>query len=369
MKLDGFKLEVYMCEHEFSAPYLMCCSDCEAMTTRELLSFEPGAEEAFLDSWLGYTESLGDPQVLEGICKLYETVAPAHVLEHVGAQEAIFNFLNAVLEPGDHVISMFPNYESSYSVAKKIGCTVSNWELNQTENGWAISIPRLEKLIKPNTKVIMLCTPNNPTGYFFSKEEIHAISEIARRQEIIIFADEVYKGLHFAGEEPPAFVDVYENAVSLNVLSKAFGLAGIRIGWIATKNKKIHEAMAMYKHYTTICSPKPSQFLAVIALKHHEKILDRNRGIVKENLALADTFFEKRKDMFLYNPPMGGSIGFHKLRGDRDINKFSKDQVEKSGVLLLPGYVFDYPGNYFRIGYGRKNFPEVLERFGEKLHK
>jgi len=369
MKLDGFKLEVYFSEYEFSAPYLLCCSDCEAMSVESLLAFEPGSKEAFMNTWLGYTESYGDPEVLKGISKLYKNIGPDDVLEHVGAQEAIFNFQNAVLERGDHVICMFPNYESNYSVAAKIGCELSYWNLHQTEKGWEISIEELSKLIRPNTKVIMLNTPNNPTGYYFSEEEMKAIAELARKHNIIIFSDEVYKGLHFAGGEPPAFADIYENAVSLNVLSKAFGLAGLRIGWIATKNKEIREAMALHKHYTTICSPKPSQFLAAIALKHHEKILERNRNIVVKNLELSDEFFKKHKDKFLYNRPMGGSIGFHKLKINTNIREFSKKLVDEKGVLLLPNYIFDYEDNYFRLGYGRANFSESLEVFAKYIEE
>ena len=163
MKINDFKLESFFNKYEFSASYLLCCSDCESMPIDELLSYEPGAKEKFLNSWLGYSESTGDKELLLEISKTYKHVDEHGVLEFTGAQEAIFNFMNNALNKGEHIVTMFPAYQSTYEICRSIGCEISFWELVQSENGWTIDTDDLAKLIKPNTKVIAICSPNNPT--------------------------------------------------------------------------------------------------------------------------------------------------------------------------------------------------------------
>lgn len=368
MKIDDFKLEIFFGEHEFSAPHLLCCSDCEAMTIGELLAFEPDAKEEFLDSWLGYSEATGYPELLSEVAKTYKTVDESGVLEFVGAQEAIFCFMNIALDKGDHMITMFPAYQSVYEICNSIGCEVSNWNLVQKEEGgWTIDIDTLSTLIQPNTKVIAINTPNNPTGYTLSKEQLCAIAEIAEKHGIIVFCDEVYSGLEVSGEPPTAFVDLYENAVSLNVLSKAYGLAGLRIGWVASRNKSLLDKMLKFKYYTSICSPVPSQKLAVIAVKHREKLFAKNREIIAGNLEHSDRFFDKHKALFTYNRPMAGPIAFHKLNIATPVTEFCDDLIKRKGVLLASDKLFDMKGNYFRMGYGRKSFKAVLDIFDEYL--
>ncbi|RXT04594.1 aminotransferase class I/II-fold pyridoxal phosphate-dependent enzyme [Ammoniphilus sp. CFH 90114] len=367
MKLNDFKLEVYFNKYEFSAPYLLTQSDCESMSIQELLHFEPGVEEKFLNSWLGYTEVQGNPELRAEISKLYTNVKEDGILVHAGAQEAIFNYMNVVLNPGDHVVCQFPVYQSLYEVAPSIGCEVSTWELKQGENGWVLDMEELKRLIRPNTKLIAINTPNNPTGYVLSLDEMKAIVEIAREKNIHVFCDEVYKGLEYDGNRLPWFSDLYENAVSLGVMSKAYGLSGLRIGWIATQNKEIYDKMTRFKHYTSICSSAPSEFLTIVALRHGDKILQRNLEIIKDNLAVADRFFQKYDSLFTNNKPSAGPIAFHRIHIDQPTEGFCEDLIAKKGVLLLPANIYDYPASYIRMGYGRRNFPECLAKFEEYL--
>lgn len=367
MKLNDFKLEVYFNKHEFTAPYLLTQSDCESMTIEDLLRFEKDAEEKFKKSWLGYTEAPGNPELREEIAKLYANVTADGILVHAGAQEAIFNFMNVFLEPGDHMVCQFPVYQSLYDVAPAIGCEVSRWELRQAEEGWTFDLDELKRLIKPNTKLIAINTPNNPTGYTLSLDEMKAIADIARENNIFVFCDEVYKGLEFDGHRLPWFADVYENAISLGVMSKSYGLSGLRIGWIGTQNKEIVEKMIGFKNYTTICSSAPSEFLSIVALRSGDKILRRNLEIVQENVAIADRFFAKYAHLFTNNRPTAGPIAFHKLKIDQPVEPFCEDLIARKGVLLLPASIYDYQENYFRMGYGRKNFSESLNKFEEYL--
>ncbi|MDR2713897.1 MAG: aminotransferase class I/II-fold pyridoxal phosphate-dependent enzyme [Clostridiales bacterium] len=365
MKINDFKLEQFFKQYEFTTPYLLCCSDCESMSPADLLALEPGAKDSFLNCRLGYSESPGDPELLFEISKIYEKIDEGGVLEFVGAQEAIFNFMNNALDRGDHMITMFPAYQSTYEICHSIGCEVSNWDLIQTSSGWAADIDALEKLVKPNTKVIALNSPNNPTGFTLSEEQIGAIAAIAERQGIMVFSDEVYGGLELSGNQALRFADIYENAFSLNVFSKAYGLAGLRIGWIASQNKPFLAEMLNFKYYTSICSPVPSQKLAIIAIRHREEIFAKNKRIISGNLLHSDRFFKKHSDLFTYNRPMAGPIAFHKLNSKRSIVDFCEDLGRQKGVLLAYGSLFDMGGNYFRMGYGRKSFKAALDLLDE----
>lgn len=367
MKIRDFKLEVFLDKHEFTAPYLLTQSDCESMSIKDLLGFEEGAEERFLNSRLGYTEVSGNPELRKVISELYTTMKPKNIIVHAGAQEPIFNFMNVLLDKGDHVISQFPTYQSLFEVANAIGCEVSKWAIEQSENGWVADINKLEQLIQPNTKLIVLNSPNNPTGYTLKKEEIEAIADLARRHDIYVFCDEVYKGLELDGVKRPWFADHYEKGVSLGVMSKAYGLAGLRIGWVATRDMELIEKLIKMKHYTSICSSGPSEFLSVVALKHSDKILARNVRIIEDNLKIAEEFFNRYHDLFEFHRPMAGPVAFVKMNITAPVEVFCEALIGEKGVLLLPSDIYSYQGQYFRMGFGRKNFPESLAKFEEYL--
>lgn len=367
MKINDFKLEVYFGKYEFTAPYLLTQSDCESMSINDLLSYEEGSREKFLNVWLGYTEVPGNPELRKIISGLYTTMKPENIIVHAGAQEPIFNFMNVLLDKGDHIISQFPIYQSLFEVAKAIGCEVSKWHIEQKDNGWTIDINQLEKLIKPNTKLIVLNSPNNPTGYTLKEEEIEAIVEIAKKHDIYVFCDEVYKGIELDGIKRPWLADCYEKGISLGVMSKAYGLPGLRIGWLATKDLDLIERLIKMKHYTSICSSGPSEFLSIVALKHSDEILRRNLNIIQENLKIAEEFFNRHKRLFLFNRPMAGPIGFIKMNINIPIDEFCDNLVSEKGILLLPSSVYSFPGQYFRMGFGRKSFAESLAKFEEYI--
>ncbi|WP_421071588.1 aminotransferase class I/II-fold pyridoxal phosphate-dependent enzyme [Pelotomaculum propionicicum] len=337
------------------------------MSIKDLLSYEEGAEKQFLNSRLGYTEVSGNPELRKVISELYTTMKPKNVIVHAGAQEPIFNFMNVLLDKGDHVISQFPTYQSLFEVAYAIGCEVAKWTIEQSENGWVADINKLEQLIQPNTKLIVLNSPNNPTGYTLKKEEIEAIAEIARKHDLYVFCDEVYKGLELDGIKRPWFADHYEKGVSLGVMSKAYGLAGLRIGWLAIRDMELIEKLIKMKHYTSICSSGPSEFLSIVALKHSDKILARNVRIIEDNLKIAEEFFNRYPDLFEFNRPMAGPVSFVKMNITAPVEEFCDALISEKGVLLLPSNIYSFQRQYFRMGFGRKNFAESLAKFEDYL--
>ncbi len=366
MQLPDFKLERYFAKYEFNTEYLLCSSDCEAMSIADLLAFEPGAAEKFQQIWLGYTESQGSPTLRKEICNLYETIQPEHVLVHTGAGEAIFLFMQAMLKAGDHAIVHSPGYQSLAEVARGIGCDVSSW-MAREENNWALDLDELPKLLRPNTKLIVINTPHNPTGYLMSRSDFDSINCFARENNLLLFSDEVYRESEYnSATRLPAACDSGEHAISLGVTSKTYGLAGLRIGWIATRNKNVYQRMAALKDYTTICNSAPSEFLAEVAMRHRLKLAGRNLGIIKKNLAVIDGFMQRHADLFSWIRPQAGSMAFPRLlRGD--VDTFCDELVHEAGIMLLPGTAYDDTANHFRLGLGRKNLPEAVAKLEEFL--
>lgn len=359
MTLQPFKLERYFAEYEFKVQYSLCSSDCEAVTTGELLDLEPDARERFEQHWLGYTESPGAPSLRAEIARIYERIAPEQVLVHTGAEEAIFLFMQAMVGAGDHLIVHTPCYQSLFEVARSIGCEVTRWEAWE-ENGWALDVDALQRMIRPTTRAIVINTPHNPTGYLMTREDYLRVHDIAREHNIVLFSDEVYRESEYdLATRLPAGCDVNDTAVSLGVMSKTYGLPGLRIGWVATRNAGVYQRMAALKDYTTICNSAPSEFLAELALGHREQLARRNRSIIADNLKLLDDFFARRSELFDWKRPHAGPIAFPKFKGGA-VDTFCHDLVTQAGVLLLPGTLFDDTGNHFRIGFGRKNMPEAL---------
>ncbi len=361
MKLPPFKLERYFAKYEFNTEYLLCSSDCESMSIADLLALEPGAEERFQQTWLGYTESQGDLKLRQAICGLYTTIRPEQVLVHAGAEEAIFLFMHAVLERGDHIIVHSPGYQSLAEIARAIGCDVSPW-MAREENGWALDLDELRHLMRTNTRAIVVNTPHNPTGYLMPRADFEALHRFAQENNLLLFSDEVYRESEYDPSlRLPAACDLGPHAVSLGVTSKTYGLAGLRIGWIATQNQDVVQRMAALKDYTTICNSAPSEFLAELALRHRWKLIERNLGIIRANLAVIDDLFARRADLFRWVRPQAGSMGFPRLvKGD--VEDFCDRLVRGAGVLLLPGSVYDDRRNHFRLGLGRKNLPEAVAR-------
>lgn len=363
--MPEFELERYFARHEFGASFLLSSSDMETMRLDELLALaDAEGRGMWEDLALGYTESQGHPLLREQISALYETVPPEGVLVFSGAEEAIFALANVAVggQLGDRAAVVWPAYQSLHEVARSAGAEVDLLELRH-EDGWALDPAALGGLVVPDTRLVVLNFPHNPTGAHPDEETFRRAVALAGEAGAVVLSDEVYRFLeHDPADRLPAAADVYEGAVSLGVMSKSFGLAGLRIGWLATRDLDLLRRAAAFKDYTTICNSAPSEALALIALRAKDEVLVRNLRVVLDNLPLADEFFERWRGTFEWARPRVGCIGFPRLLPDVPAEGFAAELVDEEGVMLLPGSVYGHPGNHFRLGFGRHNFPEALER-------
>jgi aspartate/methionine/tyrosine aminotransferase len=364
MKLRPFGLERYFAAHEFSTPYLLCCSDCESFSVSELLALEHDAPERLDALWLGYTESQGAMELRQQIASLYNTISPEQVLVHAGAEEVIFNFMHTLLSSGDHIIVHSPYYQSLGEVARSLGADVTSWESDPDRN-WQLDLNFLEYVLTDRTRAVVINVPHNPTGHLPEETFLRDLAALSAKHGFIVFSDEVYRLLEYRdADRLPALCDIDERAVSVGVMSKSFGLAGLRIGWAATRNKALYGQLAAFKDYTTICNSAPSEFLSSLALKHRDVILERNRAIIGENLERLQSFFMRYADVFRWIQPKAGPIAFpHLLEGA--VDEFCNRLISQKGVLLLPGTLYGEKYNCFRIGFGRRNMAQGLEKLIE----
>ena len=365
MELAPFRMEQYYARYEFTTRYMLSSSDCESRTIGELLAFEPDAPDRFLAQRCGYTESAGAPELRDAVAGLYQGVTAEDVLVSSCAEEGIFLLYHALLRAGDHAIVETPCYESALAVARSTGAEVSEWR-RRYEDGWAHDLDALGRLLRPNTRLLYVNQPHNPTGTLMDPATFRHVVDLARERRLVLFSDEVYRELeHDPADRLPAACDLYQRAVSLGSISKSYGLPGLRIGWLATRDRTLREAVLDLKHYTTICASAPSEFLTALALRNRHRLLDRNRGIVDRNLPLLDAFFARHPDVFGWVRPTASPIGFPRVPGVADVEALC-DHLAGVGVLLLPGSVYDEP-RHVRVGYGRANLPEALTVLDEQL--
>ncbi|MHB8896095.1 MAG: aminotransferase class I/II-fold pyridoxal phosphate-dependent enzyme [Candidatus Geothermincolia bacterium] len=360
MRFSPFKLERYFARYEFSARYNLAASDCEALSQAEVLDMADDDMRRLWDELrLGYTESQGAPFLRDEIAALYQAMKSDDILVCTPV-EGIFVAMNAVLERGDHVISTFPEYQALYEVAQALECDVERWPADEKQ-GWRFDPLWLEDHVRPDTKLIVTNFPHNPTGWLPEDSDFKRIIDIAAGVNAYLFSDEMYR---FTEQDSrarlPAACDVYQRAVSLDGMSKAFGMPGVRIGWLGTQDPELMECLHTVKDYTSICSNAPGEILATIALRSKKRILERNMGIIEKNLERLDIFCEKHPTLFYWNRPTAGTVAFPRLLIDRDSREFCEELVGEAGVLMLPGSVFDYGGEHVRIGYGRENLDEGL---------
>ena len=363
MRIADFALERYFARWEFRVKHLLCASDVEGYPMAALLAL---ADHETRDLWanlkLGYTESSGHPLLRAEIAELYEHVDPDGVLVFAGAEEAIFCLANVAVGPGDHAVVTWPGYQSLHEVARAAGADVTLHELREAD-GWRLDVERLIASLRPETRLVVVNAPHNPTGMLPTHAEWARLTDALADRRITLLSDEVYRFLEL--HEPDRLqpgADAYAGGVSLGVMSKSFAMAGLRIGWLATRDHDLLDRCARFKDYTTICSSAPSEILALIGLRARDRVLARSLRIVHDNLELLDDFFRRRSDTFSWVRPRAGSVGFPRLLQDQSIDDFAAALVEREGVLLLPASRFGYPGNHFRLGFGRQDLPVALAR-------
>lgn len=371
MQIADFALERYFAQWEFHVRHVLCASDVEPLPMTELLATADDDTRHWWESLrLSYTESQGHPRLRAEIARLYETVGQDEIVTFTGAEEGIFIAMHALLSAGDHAVVMWPAYQSLHEVARSVGASVTLVPLDP--RSWSVDPEALLAAVRPNTRVLVVNLPHSPTGALTTSEVFNYLATETEKRGITLFSDEVYRLLELdEAARLPQGVDRGRRTLSLGVLSKAFALAGLRLGWIATHDASMRDRLVRLKDYTTICGSAPSEVLATMALRARESIVGRSRAIIAANVPLLDAFFARFPDRFSWVRPRAGSVAFPRLCSEKpgEIDRFCARLVEREGVLLLPGSRFGHEGNHFRIGYGRADMPEALERLENYVNR
>ena len=368
MKIETFALERWMTAWETQTPFDIAESGIFPMTVRELLQFEPAEErdrtlERLLNTRLGYSEAPGTLELRSLIAATYRDTGPEEILVTTGAIEANFLLFNVLLEPADHVVAVYPAYQQLYSVPRAIGCDVSLWKL-RSENGFRYDLDDLERLVTPRTRLIVINTPHNPTGAMLSGEDLRRVDRLASSVGARVLSDEAYRWLEIPGSEPmaPPMRNLGGVSLSVGTLSKPFGLPGLRIGWIAGPADLVARCWAM-RDYVSLSPGKLNDALAVLALRHREKISERTQEIVRRNLEMAAAWFAENAEVVSWTPPRGGLLALMRYAFDIPSLELANRLAEKYGVMLAPGSAFGVE-HHLRMGIGQlpDTFAEGLRR-------
>jgi aspartate/methionine/tyrosine aminotransferase len=370
--LPDFRLETFLSKWEFSARHHLTASDAQTLSVAELLALADAEDrQAWDELTLGYTQTYGEPGLRQAIADSFECVEADDVICFAGAEEGLYLAMHVLLGAGDHAVVATPNYQAAETVPLSI-CEVTGVALDP-DDAWSLDLDAVAAAIAPNTRVVSVCFPNNPTGKVIDEASFRRLAELCDERGVHLFCDEVYRGLE---RDPvrtlPQAADLSERALSLNVVSKALGLPGLRIGWIACRDREVLSRLERAKHYTSICNSAPSEVLARIALKARERILARNLGIISENLPRFEAFFAQFPDLFQWEPPDGGCVCFPRYAGPDGVEAFCTSLLEEAGVVTLPASIYrseltPTPTDRFRIGVGRANPEPALDDFARWL--
>jgi aspartate/methionine/tyrosine aminotransferase len=366
MPLEPFGLERWFARHEFAVRYNLAASDVQGMELHALLAMADDETAALWNGLtLGYTESAGLPLLRQEIAAL-DDLHPDDIIVCAGAEEAIFLAMHALLAPGDHAVVVWPAYQSLHEVARSIGASVSLVELRH-EAGWQLDLAEVQSALRPETRVVVANFPHNPTGAHLPLADLAALVALCEARGVTLLSDEVYRFLEHDGSDTlPAAAALGERSASVGVMSKSLALAGLRIGWIASRDRALLARVAAIKDYTTICNAAPSEVLALVALRARSHILARSRAIVRSNIDAVASLIARHADHIEWVPPRAGSVAFPRLRDrDADVDAWIGELIQHHGVLLLPGSLFGTAAPHFRIGLGRTDAPEALARLDE----
>ncbi|MBM7642414.1 aminotransferase [Streptococcus loxodontisalivarius] len=369
MKLPRFGVEEWLNTYEKSATHDIAGVSISALTLAELFELTGDSQVDFLEqvsqTKLDYGWIEGSPQFKEEVSKWYSNTKPQQILATNGATGANLLALYALIEPGDHVISLYPTYQQLYDIPKSLGAEVDFWEVKEELN-WLPDLEGLRKLIRPNTKMICINNANNPFGALMDRAFLEELVTIADQVGAYILSDEVYPSFQ-EGLDVPAIVDIYSKGISINSLSKSLSLPGIRVGWVAA-NLDVIDLLRDYRDYTLICTGVFDDLLATYALQHKELILERNRQIVETNFSILEKWLaqEPKASAIL---PEKVSTSFVKLDVEQPIEEFCIRLLNEEGVLLVPGSRFGIEG-HVRLGYcgSQKILSEALEKLSKVLH-
>lgn len=352
MDIKPFGVEQWMNEYEVGAPYNIAETCVKSLSLNELFELTGEDKNAFLDQLcsrrLTYGAIEGAPEFLSGICKMYKTIEPQHIITTHGASGANHHVFYSLISRGDKVVSIMPTYQQLYSIPESFGAEVAMLHLTEEEH-YLPNMEKLKELVTPDTKMICINNPNNPTGALMSEDLLLSIVELARSVGAYILCDETYRHLTQTNEWSPSIADLYEKGISVSSMSKVFSLAGLRQGWIACRAPEVRTACLTHRDYTLISCGVFDEMVSSMALKHSDVILERNRKILHENLTILDSWIQKQPHLH-YIKPQAGTTALVYYDYDIPSAEFCDKMYHQTGAFVVPGDCFEQPKSV-RIGY------------------
>ena len=370
MKIKPFAVEEWMNAWEVGAKYNIAETCVDSISMNELFELTAEDKTEFLNRLCARRLSYGDieglPEFRKGVCGLYKTLNIENIVPTHGASGANHHVFYSLISPGDRVVSIMPTYQQLYSIPESYGADVQILHLSK-ENNYLPDLEKLRRLVTPETKMICINNPNNPTGALMSEQMLREIVEIARSADAWILCDEVYRHLSQEDDWCPSIVDLYEKGISVSSMSKVFSLAGLRLGWIATHDMSVVKSCLSHRDYNLVSCGVFDEMLAAAALKHRDKLLERSRKIVRENLQILDDWVGSEPHVS-YVKPKAGTTALVYYDLDISSYEFCEEMYKKTGAFVTPGDCFEVPHS-MRIGYayGKQDLIDGLKAISEYI--
>ncbi|MCO6391070.1 aminotransferase [Aliihoeflea aestuarii] len=364
MKIDPFAVEIWMNAHETGCAFNLAETCVDSLTVAELLEISGGGKselDALLEMRLSYGAIEGSDRLRAAIAALYDRQKPQNIIVTHGAAGANALVHQALIEPGDRVVSVVPTYQQHVSIPESMGAKTARLEL-RWEDDFRLDMDELARLAVDGTKLIVLTNPNNPTGVLIDRAGLEEIVGIARGCGAWVLCDEVYRGTDQSGPGATVSIaDLYEKGISTGSMSKAFSLAGLRLGWICAP-KEIIEAVSIHRDYNTISVGMIDDHFAALALENADAVLARSRRITRTNLGILSEWVE-RETLIDWVKPQSGTVAMLRYRLPMSSEEFCLALLTETGVMLTPGSAFGMEG-FLRIGYANE---EAVLREGLRL--
>lgn len=370
MKIKPFAVEEWMNAWEVGAKYNIAETCVDSISMNDLFELTGEDKTEFLNRLCARRLSYGDieglPEFRKGVCGLYKTLNIENIVPTHGASGANHHVFYSLISPGDRVVSIMPTYQQLYSIPESYGADVQILHLSK-ENNYLPDLEKLRRLVTPETKMICINNPNNPTGALMSEQMLREIVEIARSADAWILCDEVYRHLSQEDGWCPSIVDLYEKGISVSSMSKVFSLAGLRLGWIATHDMSAVKSCLSHRDYNLVSCGVFDEMLAAAALKHRDKLLERSRKIVRENLQILDDWVSSEPHVS-YVKPQAGTTALVYYDLDISSYEFCEEMYKKTGAFVTPGDCFEVPHS-MRIGYayGKQDLIDGLKAISEYI--
>lgn len=370
-EFQPFEMERFMSKFEQEVDYNLSESGVHPMLLKELLADAPEYVDLLMKTDLNYPHVNGTPELRENIAALYKGATPDHVLVTVGAIEANYIATRTLLSAGDEIVIMLPNYMQIWGIAKNHGLRIRTFHLRE-DKAWAPDLDELNQAVTPATKLIAVCNPDNPTGYAFSEAEMDAIVAAAGRAGAWILADEVYSGAERLSEgQTPSFFGRYDKVLAMGSMSKAYGLPGLRIGWVVGPPDTLDDIWARHE-YTTISATMLSNKLAAIALSPEvrPRIIERTRDYIRKGYPVLQQWMESHKETFSFTPPRAAAITFARYHLEINSTEFTERLRKEKSVLIVPGDHFGMD-HFVRISFGLPHdyLTAALDRIHELIEE